>query len=108
MTKGPIIISVCLCLFCFGCNDQNPTPDNYKNSTIVDRVQYEHNRAEIKDSIEMLIEGKEGPFYPKENDSLTAVIVDTILYSPNKDKYASFIITKNSNDKLLDKGNKSD
>ena len=56
----------------------------------------------------MLIEKKQGPFYPSEYDSLTVITVDTILYSPNKDKYATFIIAKNSNEKLPDKGSRND
>ena len=90
--------------FLSSCTYQIPTPDKYKYIDTVSKVQYERNKAELMDSIKVLIKTKGGPYYPDENDSSTGIFVDTILYSPNKEKYASFIITKNSNAKLLDKG----
>ena len=49
----------------------------------------------------------EGPYYVEEYDTLTEIFIDTILYSPNHDKIAAFIITRNSNDKLLSGGDSS-
>ena len=108
MTKALILLLWCLCYFVLGCNTRNPTPDNYKYFNSVSKEQYQRSQAEIKDSIETLIKGKHDPFQPTENDSLTEIYIDTILYGPNKDKYASFIITGNSNDKLIDKGKKEE
>jgi hypothetical protein len=108
MTKVPVILFCFVWYFAIGCNSPNDTPANFKYHDTISRSQHKQNSEELKDSIKVLIREKQGPFYPKEYDSLTEIFVDTILYSPNNRKYASFIITKNSNDKLLDRGSKNE
>ena len=94
------ILIGCLCYIGLSCNSQNPTPDGYKYSNSVSKAQYQKYLAELDDSIETLIKGRQGPFYPDQNDSSTKIFIDTILFSPKNDKYATFVITKNRNSKL--------
>jgi hypothetical protein len=68
---------------------------------------YRVHKEILRDSIKHLVTEKRLAYYPKENDLNTEIIIDTILYSPKKDKAAFFVITKNSNDKLLSRGNKN-
>jgi hypothetical protein len=105
MTKFIIVTCVCICYFALSCNSQNQTPGSYKYFNNVSKEKNKIIQNEIVDSIKVFIETKQEPFHPNENDSLTHIYIDTILYSPNNNKYASFIITKNSDDKLLNKGN---
>jgi len=69
---------------------------------------YEQHIKTLYDTISNAVINRRMAYYPKENDSLTEVIIDTILYSPHKDKLAFLVITKNSNDKLLGGGNKNE
>jgi hypothetical protein len=87
---------------------QNITPGEFRYYTKVNPEIYEKNTKALIDSIKILIRYKSEPYNIKEDDSLTGIFVDTILYSPKYDKIAFFIITKNSNDKLLDKGSKDE
>jgi hypothetical protein len=100
-----IIFYYCLAL---NCNSQNVTPNKYKYFNTVSLEIYKSNIETISDSIRNRIKSKQDPYYQTENDSLTEIIIDTILYSPKKDKFSFFVINKNSNDKLLDKGNKNE
>src|SRR5258708_7911653 len=88
-----------------GCNAQHTTPADYRNHAMVSSGIYKKQIIDLTDSIKSFIKSNGGPYYPTENDSLTQIFIDTILYSPKKDKFAVFVITKNSNDKLLLKGN---
>jgi hypothetical protein len=106
--KLPTISFLLICVITFGCNSQNVTPNRYKNINTVGLEQYKKNIDEIADSIRSRIKSKEDPYYESEYDSLTEIIIDTILFSPANDKLAFFVITKNSNDKLLEKGNKNE
>lgn len=90
------------------CQGQNDTPERYKNNFIVSNYIYQEHTTVLMDSIRFFINKKTSAYYPNENDSLTQIFIDTILYSPKKDRMAFFVITKNSNDKLLSKGNKDE
>jgi hypothetical protein len=108
MIKKLNIFSSFLYFIFFSCNAQTGTPEQYKNKNNVSPNIYQNISQKILDSVKSRIFKKEDPYYPSENDSLTEVFVDTILFSPSMDKIAFFVITKNSNDKLLDKGDKND
>lgn len=86
---------------------QSRTPEIFKNHTNVDGAIYGRHIKALSDSIAALIRAKEDPYYQTENDSLTEIIIDTILYSPEMNRFAFFAITKNGDDKLLDKGDKN-
>ena len=90
------------------CQGQNDTPEKYKNNFIVSNDIYKEHTSVLMDSIRFYINIRTSAYYPNENDSLTQIFIDTILYSPKKNKLAFLVITKNSNDKLLSKGSKDE
>ena len=81
-----------------------PTPEKYRyvNSFLLE--DYEQDSLRIVHQIRQMIDGNRRPYYSDGYDSLTEIYVDSILYSPAKDKIAVFVIAKNSNDKLLTRG----
>jgi len=85
-----------------------PTPEKFKYVNSFTRDGYIKDSLEIYEKIKVMINKSEGPYYVKEHDDLTEVFVDTILYSPNANRMATFIITKNSNDKLLSPGSSNE
>ena len=62
----------------------------------------------LRDSMRVFIERKDGPYYPKEFDEQTEIFIDTILIGPERNRIAFFVITKNSNEKLLSNGARSE
>lgn len=113
-------LSNCLLILIFGfflgCNNHYIDKEKFVikipignlDSTQIPPHIYKFHQEILKDSIKQLIKEKSLAFYPKENDLFTEIIIDTILYSPDKDKATFFVITKNSNDKLLIGGNKNE
>jgi hypothetical protein len=79
----------------------NRTPNKYINKTTVSSEIYAQNKQDFHDTIRKFISTNSSAYYPKDNDSLTQIFIDTILYSPSKDKVAFFVITQNSSSKLL-------
>jgi hypothetical protein len=73
-----------------------PTP-------VSDTANYAKRIADIKDSIKVFIATRQGPYYSKEFDERTEIFIDTLLLSPRKDKMVFLVITKYSNNKLLEK-----
>jgi hypothetical protein len=106
------LLSVILgCGVCYGfiAFSQNKNSEDFKrNESTVSPHVYKQHKSMLTDSIKKYVCIRSHAFYPKENDSLTEVVIDTILYSPQKDKAAFFVVTKNSNDKLLSKGSKDE
>ena len=106
MKNSPYIFVFCICIngSCQNKSSGVPTPDDYKYINLFTKEEYTQDSIFVHSKIKEFIREEAGPYYVKEHDSLTEVFVDTILYSPNHDKMATFVITKNSNDKLLSKG----
>jgi hypothetical protein len=96
------ILVIAICLF-IGCK-AGKTPKKFKNNTTVFSAVYNSHKHHIEDSIYSFIKKGIKPYYPLENDSSTKIFVDTILYSPLRDRVAFFIISENSNDKLIGAG----
>src|SRR5450432_791520 len=80
------------------------TPKKHENNTKVSVSHYLILKTKLKDSVRFYVDNQLKAYYPKENDSLTEIFIDTIVFSPKKDKIAFFAISKNSNDKLASKG----
>lgn len=107
--KGPFFIIIVVCNFCYGCASiSDTTPKKYRNKTKVSSEIYKADQEILKDSIKNLIIRRDLAYYSKDNDLFTEVIIDTILYSPMKDKVVFFVITKNSNDKLISGGKRNE
>ncbi len=100
--------NILLAILCVSCQASNTTPEKYENKTTVSNELYSMHKSILIDTIRLYINERRKAYHPKENDSLTGIVIDTIVYSPNKDKAAFFVITKNSNDKLLNKGSKDE
>ena len=97
----PILVTG-ICSF-IGCKT-GQTPEKFKNNTTVSRIVYDSHKHLIKDSIYSFIKRRIKPYFPLENDSSTKVFVDTILYSPLRNRIAFFVISENSSDKLIGAG----
>jgi hypothetical protein len=110
MIKVPIFLAFVLCKFCYSCASINSDtiPAIYINNTTVSPKIYKVHQEVLKDSIRLFIENKSLAYYSKENDSQTEIIIDSVLYSPKKDKGAFFVITKNSKSKLIGGGNRNE
>jgi hypothetical protein len=71
------------------------TPKDYLSNTVIKKEDY------IRDSVTLLIEfqkflrNHQNSFYKKEYFDSTQLIIDTIMYSPDFNKVAVFVITKN-------------
>lgn len=93
-----------------GCNnvEQGLTPSEYIYKDTVDDKIYNQYKSLLTDSIKSFIKAKGSPYYPKEFDEQTEIFIDTILFSPQRNRIAFFVITKNSNDKLLNKGSEDE
>jgi hypothetical protein len=91
------------------CNNQ-PSTTSLKYKTIVklDKRQYTKDSIEIYAVLKKMLSAHLNPFIPvKEFDSGTKILVDSIIYSPDKLRIIVFVITKNTVDKLLIKENDS-
>jgi hypothetical protein len=108
LMKFCFFIAFTLFIFYYRCTGiSSDTPQvKFRNDTQIPPHIYQVHKKILKDSIRHLISEESLAYYPKENDLYTEIFIDTILYSPIKDKAAFFAITKNSNDKLLSGGNK--
>jgi len=104
-----LILSSTIILFFIesGCS-QTTTPKEYLYLDSTCKLTYNVNKELLTAGIKILISKKSGPYYPNEFDEKTQIFIDTILCSPKKDKIVALVITKNSNDKLLSQGNKSE
>ncbi|MDR6943896.1 hypothetical protein [Mucilaginibacter pocheonensis] len=93
----------------FSCGDKNYriTPEEFKNRVEVDKKVYLKDKEQIYQIIQKMINDKTEPFdAPKEYDQNTQIMVDTIIYNQDQNRLITFIINKNSTDKLLKKENK--
>jgi hypothetical protein len=106
--KNILYISLFIIGFVGSCHQRQagtPTPDEFKYVNSFTREGYRKDSLEIIEGIKVMFNKRNGPYFENGNDSLTEVFIDTILYSPDNNKMATFVITKNSNDKLLSPGN---
>jgi hypothetical protein len=72
------------------------TPEQFLNKTVNKKENYSIDSAQISHDLRMLLLQHEGFFYSKEYFEGTSIIIDTILYSPDFNKLAILVITKNS------------
>lgn len=77
------------------------TPKEYISNNLPNKGKYSSDSTDIVFQIRGFIKNHKESFYSKDNDESTQIIVDTILYNPDYNKIATFIITKNSTSKQL-------
>lgn len=76
-------------------------PKEYVSNTVISKENYSSDSANIVLQIQGFVKNHQESFYSKEYDESTQIIVDTILYSPDYKKIATFIIAKNPSNKQL-------
>jgi hypothetical protein len=77
------------------------TPKEYVNNTVVNKKNYSSDSSNIVLQLQGFVKNHQESFFSKEYDQSTQIIVDTIVYSPDYKKIATFIIAKNSTNKQL-------
>ncbi|HRK83389.1 MAG TPA: hypothetical protein PLZ12_18240 [Saprospiraceae bacterium] len=92
----------CSLLFLWSCAQKR---EHIPSEFVYINKYYQHEYT--KDSLSFVleikqwIENKKDPFYPEIFTKESQVMIDTILYSPDKSKVVFFVITKNDNHTLL-------
>ncbi|MEZ5045303.1 MAG: hypothetical protein R2828_35740 [Saprospiraceae bacterium] len=105
--KTVLIFMVFLSVLLLKCGGkQGAIIPEYSYANEVNRDKYFADSTFLIDHIGKMIQRKEGPFYPEKFDDSTEIYIDTILYNADQDRLAFFVITKNTNDKLLTKGSR--
>lgn len=110
MSKFSIIVQIIL-LFtlnsCEGYRMKKYTPNEYLNHTVAKREDYSRDSIEILKQLKSLLLNHKGFFGNTSYDHSTQLIIDSIIYSPDLNRLAVFIITKNptSRQSIPDKKN---
>jgi hypothetical protein len=73
-----------------GC-EKSGTPEQFRNMSSVDLPLYLKHKLMFMDTIKQHIKMRKRP-YSFEMDSTNRIVIDTILYSPDKNKAAFFVI----------------
>ncbi|MFC4230618.1 hypothetical protein ACFOW1_01860 [Parasediminibacterium paludis] len=95
-----LIIFLFLFASCDG-NSRKNTPNEFLNRTVVAKDNYSKDSSEIIRQLRNILKKHEGFFYSKQYFEGTVLIIDTFLYSPNLNKLAVFVITKNPTSRQL-------
>ncbi|HAL82768.1 MAG TPA: hypothetical protein DCO83_11460 [Mucilaginibacter sp.] len=77
------------------------TPEKYLSYIVVRKQVYTKDKAEISKKFRYQVDKHIDFFYSEVFDDDTQIIIDTILYSPDFNKVAIFVLTKNSTSKKL-------
>jgi len=93
--KNMILILVVSFYLCACGNSGNPTPVAFMNHTVKNRTGYTEDSAAIVEQLKKSLNKHEDFFYSKEYFDSTQLIIDTILYGPDFNKLAVFVIAKN-------------
>ncbi|HTN38483.1 MAG TPA: hypothetical protein VL053_15490 [Arachidicoccus sp.] len=80
---------------------QTKTPKEFLNQTVIGKDSYSKDSAQLVKQLKVLLSNKVGFFNDSFYSDSTVLIVDTIVYSPKKDKLAFNIITQNPTAKQL-------
>lgn len=78
----------------------NETPSEYVSNIVINKKEYSSDSASVVLQIHDFVKNHQESFYSKEYDESTRIVVDTILYSYDREKIAAFIIAKNPIHKL--------
>lgn len=95
-----VIFIVALLYFCEACKRKG-TPKNYINHTIVKRQAYIKDSIEIIQQLKSLLVKQKDFFENPDYFNSTKLIIDTIIYAPDLNKLAVFLITKNPENRHL-------
>jgi hypothetical protein len=90
-----LIISFPFLQSCNEMKQQGDTPKEFLSHTIMEKGKYASDSAEITRHLRTLLGNHEGFFYSKAYFDFTELIIDSIVYSPDFNKLAVLVITKN-------------
>lgn len=71
------------------------TPREFQSTTSVDKSLYYDDKKSILTQLKIFLVNHEKSFYKKEYFDSTILIIDSILYNPQQNKVAIFVLTKN-------------
>lgn len=71
------------------------TPDKFINRTVVKKENYTKDSLTISTKLKKLLLQHEDFFHSREYFEGTDIIIDTIIYSPDLNKFAVLVLTKN-------------
>ena len=71
------------------------TPKEFLSHTLIKKGDYSKDSIEVLKQLTYLLHKHQESFFLKDYFDSTLLIIDTILYSPNFNKLAIFVITKN-------------
>jgi hypothetical protein len=77
------------------------TPDQFLNKTVIRKEDYTKDSLTISTKLKELLLQHEDFFYSKEYFEGTDIIIDTIIYSPDLNKLAILVLTKNPTSRQL-------
>jgi len=80
---------------------ENKTPKEFLNVTLVTNRFYSKDSIQLMKQLKILLSNKVGFFHDSFYSDSTILIIDTIVYSPKKNKLAFNVITKNPTAKQL-------
>lgn len=91
---------------CEGIKQKKYTPKEFLNHTIINKENYNKDSAEILKQLRFSLLNHEDFFNNKAYFDSTQIIIDSIIYSPNFNKLAVFIMIKNPTYRQLAPDNK--
>jgi hypothetical protein len=71
------------------------TPKEFLSHAIIDELKYKSDSCEITKLLRVLLRNHEGFFYSKAYFDSTELIIDSVVYSPDLNRFAVLVITKN-------------
>ncbi|MEO8150669.1 MAG: hypothetical protein ABI723_23760 [Bacteroidia bacterium] len=92
------ILLIALLSFFSSCGqfrEKKITPNEFLNHTVIKKERYSKDSLEILIQLKIFLSKHEDFFYNKAYFDKTLLIIDTIIYSPDFNKLAVFVITKN-------------
>ena len=101
MHKYPRMLQILLCFIfslLYSCEDMKQkkyTPKEFLNHTVIKKEDYSKDSITILKQLNVLLLKHEDFFHNKAYFDSTQLIIDSILYSPDFNKLAVFVITKN-------------
>lgn len=101
MKKTSIMLQTFLIIifpFIYSCNGENQkkaTSKDFLNHTIIKKEDYTKDSIEVIKELKASLQKQEDFFQNKAYFDSTQLIIDSIIYSPNFNKLAVFVITKN-------------
>lgn len=88
-------------IFIISCHSKIGIPNQYKYKVTITKTEYCLDSARIVRKLLYMLSKNIKPFQPsKQFDSNTSIFLDSIIYSPDKNKMVIFVISKNKNSKL--------